>query len=61
MKNVEAEIDGDVLTIRVKLTENLGRSKSGKSIMIGSTEGIADVGGGIKVGLNVFRLDKDKT
>jgi hypothetical protein len=37
--NVEAVIVGDVLTITVKLNQENGESKSGKSIVVGSTHG----------------------
>jgi ABC-type glutathione transport system ATPase component len=59
MKNVSMEIGKDkVLTIRVDLKQTFGASGSGKSIIIGSTEGNASLDGensDIKVGLNVYR------
>lgn len=55
MKNVKYSVTKDELTITVKLTERLGRSKSGKSMMVASTEGIVPIEGtNIKFGLNVF-------
>ena len=58
MRNVETKVEGNVLTIKVDLAKNLGRSKSGKSILIASTEGNATVrtqdGREIKLGLNVY-------
>lgn len=57
MRNVEMEVKGSVLTIRVDLTKRQGPSKSGKTIIIGSTDGIAKVAGAgapLMVGLNVF-------
>lgn len=41
MKNVDMQLDGDTLVIRVDLTKDFGESKSGKSITIASTEGMA--------------------
>ncbi len=37
MKNVEMNVDGDILTIKVDLTKEFGPSSSGKSIIIAST------------------------
>ena len=57
MRNVEFEVKGSVLTIRVDLTKRCGPSKSGKTIIIGSTDGIAKVDGAgapLMVRLNVF-------
>lgn len=46
MKNVDMQLDGDTLVIRVDLTKDFGESKSGKSITIASTEGNVSVPGG---------------
>ena len=56
MRNVKIEVDGDLLIITVDLNERYGRSKSGKSVIIGTTEGIVSVPGNadVKVGVNVF-------
>jgi len=60
MKNVEMEVKGNILTIKVDLTKEFGPSSSGKSIIIASSEGNADVPGvdGVRVGLNVYRKRK---
>jgi hypothetical protein len=57
MKNVTIETDGDVLTIRVDLSKDLGPSSTGKTRIIATTAGNAEVPGhaGVVVGLNVFR------
>ncbi|MFY1644706.1 hypothetical protein ACK11Z_13330 [Methanoculleus bourgensis] len=57
MKNVDMQLDGDTLVIRVDLTKDFGESKSGKSITIASTEGNVAVPGHeeIKIGLNIYR------
>ncbi len=39
MKNVEYEIKGNIMTIKIDITKSFGPSKSGKSEMIASTEG----------------------
>ncbi len=57
MKNCEMKLEGDILTITVDLSKEFGKSSSGKSIIIGSTEGNASVTGKdeVKIGLNVYR------
>ncbi len=57
MKNCEMKLEGDILTIKVDLSKEFGKSSSGKSIIIGSTEGNASVPGKeeVKIGLNVYR------
>ena len=39
MKNVEMNVEGNILTIKVNLTKEFGPSSSGKTIIVGSTEG----------------------
>jgi hypothetical protein len=57
MQNVEFELEGDQLIIRVDLSQELGVSSSGKSVIIASTGGNVVVPGweAGKVGLNVYR------
>jgi len=57
MKNVELSVEGNILTVKVDLTKEYGPSSSGKTIIIASTEGNADVPGcdGIKIRLNVYK------
>jgi len=56
MKNVEMNIEGNILTIKVDLTKEFGVSSSGKSVIVASTEGnYALPGREEKVGLNVYR------
>ncbi len=56
MKNVEMSIEGNILTLKVDLSKEFGESSSGKSIVIGTTEGnYAIPGREEKVGLNVYR------
>jgi protein involved in polysaccharide export with SLBB domain len=56
MKNIEMSVNGDVLTIKVDLSKTFGKSSSGKSTIIASTEGNVSVPGKeeIKIGLNVY-------
>ncbi|MHB1664465.1 MAG: hypothetical protein ACYCT7_04285 [bacterium] len=56
MKNIEMNVSGDVLTIKVDLSKTFGKSGSGKSTIIASTEGNVSVSGKeeVKIGLNVY-------
>lgn len=56
MKNVDIKVSGSTLTITVDLSKTFGPSKSGKTVIIASTEGAVPIGNGdIKVGLNVYK------
>ena len=57
MQNVEFQVEGDQLVIVVDLSQELGESASGKSVIIATTGGNVAVPGceDIKVGLNVYR------
>ena len=55
-RNVTMDVDGDILRISVDLSQELGPSKSGKTVIIGSTGGNQLVPGREeKIGLNVYR------
>jgi len=56
MKNMEMEIKGEKLIITVDLSKRFGKSSSGKSIIIASSEGNQALPGAeeIKIGLNVY-------
>ena len=56
MKNIEMKVEGNKLTITVDLSERYGKSSSGKSIIIASSEGNQAIPGNedIKIGLNVY-------
>lgn len=56
MKNMEMQLDGDKLIITVDLSKRFGKSSSGKSIIIASSEGNQALPGAeeIKIGLNVY-------
>ena len=57
MKNCEMKLNGSILTITVDISKEFGTSSSGKSIIIGSTEGNVSIPEkeDIKIGLNVYR------
>lgn len=57
MKNVELTLDGNILTIKVDLSKELGPSTSGKTTIIATTEGNKAVPGkeDVKIGLNVYK------
>ena len=56
MKNIEMTIEGNILTIKVDLSQRFGKSSSGKSTIVASTEGNQSLPGQeeIKIGLNVY-------
>jgi hypothetical protein len=57
MKNVEMKVEDNILTIAVDITKDFGRSSSGKSTIIASTEGNVAVPEKeeVKIGLNVYK------
>ncbi len=57
MKNIEMKVEGNILTIKVDLTKDFGPSSSGKTIIVGSTEGNVAIPEKeeIKIGLNVYK------
>jgi hypothetical protein len=56
MKNVEMTLEEDTLVIKIDLRKDFGQSKSGKTIIVASTEGNTTVPGRKeKIGLNVYR------
>jgi hypothetical protein len=57
MKNCDMKLSGTVLTITVDLAKEFGKSASGKSIIIASTEGNVSVPDReeVKIGLNIYR------
>lgn len=57
MKNVEMNLEGDILTIKVDISKEFGPSASGKTIIIATTEGNVSIPGSDekKIGLNVYK------
>ena len=52
------EVKGSILTIKVDLNQDFGPSKSGKTIMIGSTLGnkaVSRTFPDVRVGVNVYK------
>lgn len=49
--------DGKTLTIEIDLTKEFGPSSTGKTIIVASSQGNADIPGkpGFRLGLNLFR------
>jgi hypothetical protein len=57
MKNCEMKLTGNILTITVDVSKDFGKSSSGKSVIIASTEGNVSIPGkeDVKIGLNVYK------
>ena len=57
MKNITQKLTGNILTLTVDISKTFGASKSGKSIVIASTEGNISVDGKpeVKIGLNIYK------
>jgi hypothetical protein len=57
MKNIDMQVQGDILTVRVDLKKEFGPSASGKTTIIATTEGNVSVPEheSIKIGINVYR------
>jgi hypothetical protein len=56
VKNIDVQIEGDILTLKVDLSKELGISQSGASMLIATTSGVRNLLGapGVKWTLNVF-------
>jgi hypothetical protein len=56
-KNINVEVKDGKAIITVDLAKDFGRSSSGKSIIIASSEGNAEIPGvpGVKLGLNIYK------
>ncbi len=57
MKNVIMRVEDDKLILEVDLTQEFGPSKSGKTVIVASTEGSVPVPSNpeIQVGVNVYK------
>lgn len=56
MKNVDMQVEGNILTIKVDLSKNYGPSNSGKSFVIATTEGNQAIEStDCKIGLNIYK------
>jgi len=59
MKNIDMNIANDKLTIIVDLKKDFGKSKSGKSVIVASTEGNQSLAykESMKLGLNIYKAE----
>lgn len=56
MENMEMTIEGETLTIKVNLKQDLGLSKSGKTRIIATSRGNAKIPGtDATIGLNIYK------
>jgi hypothetical protein len=56
MRNIKMEVKGTILTLTIDLSQTFGRSKSGKTTIIASTDGNVNVqGSDAKLGVNVYK------
>jgi hypothetical protein len=57
MKNIETKVDGNKLVITVDLSKTFGRSKSGKTEIIATTEGNVSLKEKpeVKMGINIYK------
>jgi predicted PP-loop superfamily ATPase len=62
-QNVEYNVDGNIMTIRVDLSKEFGPSKSQKTIMVASSGGNVSIEGiklRRKIGLNIYKYPGDE-
>jgi len=55
MLNCETSVKNDVLTITIDLAKEHGRSKSGKTIIIGTTQGNVEIAKDVRLGVNCYK------
>lgn len=56
MKNIEVSVKGDIMTLKIDISKRFGKSSTGKSIIVASTEGNVSVEGreDVKMGINIY-------
>mgnify|MGYP003427183061 CR=1 FL=1 len=54
-KGINYVVEGNILTLRIDLSQDFGPSASGKTRIIATTAGSLALPGGAKVGVNVYR------
>ena len=60
MQNIKQELKGDILILTIDLSERNGKSKSGKTTRIASSEGNKRIGDTeIFIGVNVYEKIKE--
>jgi hypothetical protein len=57
MRNIDLKVNGNELTVKIDLSKTFGRSKSGKTIIVASTEGNKTVKDNIKLGINCYKSE----
>lgn len=62
MKNLDMKVTGSKLVITVDLKKEFGKSKSGKNVIIATTEGSTRIEGtdGVVAGINIYRKPEEK-
>ncbi|MDQ7784779.1 MAG: hypothetical protein RDU20_17990 [Desulfomonilaceae bacterium] len=61
MKNADMQVEGDILTVTVDLSKELGPSKSGKTTIVATSEGNKTIPGREeRIGLNIYRQESKK-
>jgi hypothetical protein len=56
MKNIKTTVKGNTMTIEIDLSKTFGPSKSGKTIIVASTEGNQKVeGSDVVIGINAYK------
>ena len=57
MKNVNIKVEGEILKIEIDLATDFGKSKSGKTLVVASSEGNVPVPDhpNMRLGINVYK------
>jgi len=55
MKNIDLETKGNILTIKIDLSKTFGPSKTGKTLIIASTEGNQAIAPNVYLGINAYK------
>jgi hypothetical protein len=55
MTNVETKVTGKILTITIDISQDHGPSSSGKTTIVGSTNGNQEVAPGVYLGVNCYK------
>lgn len=55
MKNVDIKVEGGKVVLTCDLSQDFGKSASGKTNIVASTEGAVSLPDGTQVSLNVYR------
>jgi len=56
-KNIEISVEGEILKIEIDLSKDFGKSKSGKTLVVASSEGNIPVPDhqNMRLGINVYK------